>query len=309
MRPTRIRDFLMDNFETMPLLEVQKKAERKNKDLPDYKDACCEMIWRSSESELMLPEHRGNQVEECAWQDFWFERAADAGHIDAKGTFARSLLIERVIDKEYREKAFRYYQSLSDDFDAGKLIGDDWGWGPIAKLWLGIMLCEGYYIQPEAIKGVKLIKEAEELSEGFRDYGYKALKTLGELYATGLAQPGGDPSIADLVQAGKYLVSAINRFNPEKDDPNNRGYLNFTKHFLEKSKEQIEVKKKVEEDLAPLPDELKKTLLQQKAANEKKRVDESRDEMLKVSPTTQLRLDADKAAVKRLRERLEREGY
>ena len=282
--------------ETTPLAIVEEKAERKNKYEQDYKDACCEMIWRFGESDLMLPEHRGNQVGECAWQDFWFERAADAGHIDAKGTFARSLLIERVIDKEYREKAFLYYQSLVDDFDTNQLIGDDEGWGPIAKLWLGIMLCEGYHTHRNAIKGVKLIKEAEKLSEDFKNhgyYGYKALKALGELYATGLVRLDEAPLVADLIQAEKYYTAAIMRFKPERDDPNNRGYLNLTKQFLEKVKERI--KDSPPEEKIELTEESKRT---------------RRDEAMRIkSPEAQARLNEDKAALRRLREHLERKGY
>jgi len=297
----------MEDYEKMDILEVERRAKQGDK------NALCEMAWRSGESKLMHSEHRGNQVEECAWEDYWLEKAADEGHIDAKGSYARSL-VNRIMDEDCRQKAFFYFQSLVDDFDADKLVGDDEGWGPIAKLWLGIMLCEGYHTHRNAIKGAKLIKEAEDLTEGFNNVGYKLLNKLGSLYEGGLAQPGERPSIADFAQAIKYFAAAISRFNPEKDDPNNRGFLDLTKQIFENTKARLMLNvetliSQIDVCLTINIDSFKNSLHNENPDLSDEEKKKRRDEMMKISDAARQRLEADKAAFKRLSERLAREGY
>ena len=277
----------MANYENMHSSEVQRLAKQGNK------DALFEMVWRIDE--LQPAEYRNGPVERFVWHDYWFEKAADAGHIVAKARYARSL-VDRIKNAEDRQKAIRYYQSLVDDFDAGKLSGDDREWGEVAKLWLGVMLCEGYHTQRDAIKGAKLIKEADALTNGFEGFGFKVMETLGGVFGQGCAQSGGDPSIDDLKQAIKYQEIAINRFNAEKDDPNNRGYLDFAKNYLEILKKRKESK-----------EEIKK--ITGKESTYYSEFAKWQEDMMKISSDAQDWLDAKKTAMKRLRERLAREGW
>jgi hypothetical protein len=136
----------MADYEHMSISEVQRLAKQGDS------DALFEMAWRMD----VMPEIIGNPVEECAWQDYWFEKAADAGNIDAKGRYARSLM-DRIMNAEDRKKAEKYFKELVDDLDAGRLISDDEKEnGGVAKVRLGIMLCEGYYTQRDAVKGCKI---------------------------------------------------------------------------------------------------------------------------------------------------------
>ena len=268
----------MENYEKMSASEVQRLAKQGNK------DALFEMVWRL---ELLPPEHRNDPVERCAWQDYWFEKAANAGHVDAKIRYARSL-IDRVMNAEDRQKAMGYFQSLSEDFDAGKLNRDQQQDGALAKFWLGIMLCQGYHTRRDAIKGVELIQAANALTNGFEGFGFVLMYKIGEVYATGLAQPGEEPSIADLEKAIKYLDIAIKRFNPEK---NKSEMLDLVKQLLGNCKGRIEAKKREGEDAHFT------------GAGERRR------KMMEISPAARQRMEADKAAFARLSQRLAREGW
>ena len=266
----------MADYENKSTPEVQRLARQGDK----Y--ALYEMVWRL---ELLGSD---NPSERCAWQDYWFEKAADSGHVEAKFQYAVSL-IQRVMNAEDRQKAMKYFQSLSDDFDAGKLLGqDDRDSGMIAKLRLGMMLCEGYYTERNAIKGVALIKAAEKLLNGFDCFGFDFLYKLGELYATGLVQPGEEPTIADLDQAIRYLDTSIKCFNPEKENPQK---LDLVKQLLENSK-KWETKKHIGGNNTTFSG-----------------ASERREKMMKISDAARQRMETDKAALKRLRERLNREGW
>jgi len=297
----------MENYENMDIERVKRLAKQGDK------NALCEMIWRLNGISDDPAYTSDDEAERCAWQDYWYEKAADAGHIDAKGSYARSL-INRIMDKDCRQKAMKYFQELVNDFDAGKLVGDDWGWGSIAKVRLGIMLCEGYHTDRDAIKGAKLIKEAEDLTEGFKNVGYKLLNELGNLYEGGLAQPGERPSIADFAQAIKYFAAAISRFNPEKDDPNNRGFLDLTKQIFENTKERLKANveiliSQINISLSINIDSYKNSLPNENPELSKEEKDERRKKMMEISDASRQRLEADEAAFKRLSERLAREGW
>jgi len=271
---TQIRDFQIANYENMTTSEVQRLAKQGDK------NALYEMVWRM---ELLPIGNENNPIEQCAWQDYWFEKAANAGHIEGKLQYAQLLINNRVMNAENRQKAMKYFQSLVNDFDAGKLISkDDRESGIIAKLWLGIMLCEGYHTRRDAKEGVVLIKSVEILTNGFDGYGFVAMYKLGELYATGLAQPSEEPSIADLKKAIKYLDIAIKRFNPEKIDPRK---LDFANLLLENTKGWIKTKMVLEDFWG-------------------KEKDERRRKMMEISDAARQRMEADKVALKRLRERL-----
>jgi len=267
----------MVDYEKMSTSEVQKLARQGDK------EALYEMVWR-----LELVSGGGNDlVENCAWQDYWFEKAADAGHIDAKSRYARSLL-DRIMNAEDRQKAMRYFESLVADFDAGKLSKDQELDGIIAKMWLGIMLCEGYHTPRDAKRGADLIQSAHLLTKGFEEFGFKSLSKIGEIYATGLAQECEDPTTYDLDKAIKYLTMAVERFKPE-NDPNHRGY------------------KQINEDLIRVCKERKNSVVRDFADAEELR--ERRKKMMEISPAAAERVKADKAALARLRERLKREGW
>ena len=134
----------MANYENATTSEVQHLAKQGDK------DALYEMAWR------MPPDVQSDPVDSCVWQDIFFEKAANAGHIDAKRRYGRSL-IDRIMDAEYRRKAIKYFQELSDGYDSGKLSSqDERENGAIGKLWLGIMLCEGYHTHRDPKKARSL---------------------------------------------------------------------------------------------------------------------------------------------------------
>ena len=272
----------MADYENMSDSEVQRLAKHGDK------EALYEMAWR------MPPDVQRDPVESCAWQDYWFEKAADAGNIDAKSRYARSLL-DRLMNAEDRQKAFRYFEGLVKDLDSGKLVGDHKIDGVIAQFWLGIMLCEGYHTRRDAVRGAKLLGSAYENSNGFDKFGYRLLNAVGNLYATGLAQPGEDPSISDLEKAIKYLDTAVKRFNPEKDDPYNRGYLQLTKEMRELQKKRIVNTLIFRGDII--------VDISDKEKNERRR------NMMEISDAARRRIEADKAAYMRLKQRLAREGW
>ena len=273
---------MMADYENMNLSEVQKLAKQGDK------DALYEMAWR------IPPEIECDQVDSCAWQDYWFEKAADAGHFVAKGSYACSLL-ERPIDKEWREKAVKYFEELLIDYNAGRLSDDSEVYGILAQFWLGVMLCEGYHTKRDVSRGVKLLETAHANTNGFEEYGYRFHRIIGELYATGLTQPGEDPSVFDLEKAIKYLEAAIKRFDPKKDDSNNRGFLQLMKDMLEVQKKRVVNAKTLRGDkVVELSDADKKT---------------RRDKMMELSPAAIERINADKAALMKIRQRLAREGW
>jgi TPR repeat protein len=269
----------MANYENKSISEVQSLAKQGDK------EALFEMVWR------MPDDVKRDPVESCAWQDFFFEKAANAGHIDAKSRFAGSL-INRVMNADDRKKAMRYFEELLADYNAGRLVGDQEIDGILAHYWLGIMLCEGYHTPRDAVRGAKLLEAVDAKTNCFEKFGYRFLSKIGELYAEGLAQTGEEPSITDLDKAVKYLEIAVRKFNPEKDDPNNRGFLLITKEMLEVQKNRVAEKRATGD-----------TDTYYAGANER------RMQMMEVSPSAQQRLDADKAAIARLRQQLARDGW
>ena len=268
-----------------PVDRVKKLAKDRNK------NAYYEMAWRL---ELLPAKDRNDPVESCAWQDYWFEKAADAGHVDARSRYARSLL-DRIMNEEDRKKAMRYFESLVADFDAGKLNKEQALDGKISKMWLGVMLCEGYHTMRDAKRGAELIQAAHSLTDGFKEFGFKSLSKIGEIYASGLAQEGEEPSIADLEKAVIYFELAVKRFKPE-NDPNNRGYLQLNKDLLATCKKRIESKKELKSSIG------REDTVFVGAA-------ERRRKMMEISEPARQRMNADKAALARLRERLKREGW
>lgn len=263
----------MVDYEDMSIYEVQRLAKQGDK------NALFEMAWR------MPDEVENNPVEACAWQDYWLEKSAEAGHADAKIRYANSL-IKRIINAEDRQKAMGYFQSLVDDFNTGKLSGED---ADLANLKLGIMLCEGYYTQRNAIKGTKLISIAENLSNGFDGYGFDTMCEIGEIFGQGLAQPEEEPSITDLGKSIKFLETAIKRFNPQKNKIEKLAYI---KQYLELVKMR-KANKENGDNSTTTPEE---------AAERRKKI-------MEISAEARQRMEADKTALMRLRQRFAREGW
>ena len=212
------------NYENMDLNQLQALAKQGNG------DAMYEMAWRPEAIPSGIP--KNDPVYNCAWQDYWWGKAADAGHADARDRYARSLINDRPFDSEWRQKAMTYFESLVRDFDSGKLKGDLEINGIVAKLQLGMMLCQGLGTRRDVASGAKLLKEADSLTNGFAKFGYQSLSNLAETYGQGCVQASGDPSVDDLRQAIALQRKAINAFDPQKNDPNNRGYLGLAKEYL-----------------------------------------------------------------------------
>ena len=55
-------------------------------------------------AQRMPPEVQRDPAESCAWQDYWFERSAEAGNIETKSQYARSF-VDRIMNPEDRQKA------------------------------------------------------------------------------------------------------------------------------------------------------------------------------------------------------------
>jgi len=269
----------MPDYERMEGSEVKRLAKQGND-----KDALYEMAWRIE----LMPSSFDNRdpVYTCAWQDIWFEKATNAGHFDAKSRYACSL-VERVCDAEYRQKALRYFESICDDYDAGRLTGDSDVDGLLAKFWMGLLLCEGYHTRRDALKGRKCLETAHINSNGFEKFGFRYLAKLGDLFSSGLVQEGEEPSIEDLEKAIWYLKTAEGRFNQERDNPR---HLDLVRQQRAIQEERLKNKESIRRDSGQEP----ATQLSQTE------IDERRKHMMAISPEAQRRLDADKTAVNNL---------
>ena len=221
----------MANYENMSLSEVQRLAKQGDG------GALYEMAWRPEAKPSEIPS--SDPVYNFAWNDYWWGKAADAGNAEAKDRYARMLVNDRPYDSEWREKAMGYFESSVRDFDADKLKGDLEIIGIIAKLQLGMILCQGLGTRRDAAAGAKLLKEADSLTKGFDKFGYPSLSKLAETYGQGCLQENGEPSIDDLRQAIALQRKAIAAFalDPQKNDPNNRGYLGLAENYLQKLEE------------------------------------------------------------------------
>jgi len=123
---------------------------------------------------------------------------------------------------------------------------------------------------------------------------------LAEVYGQGCIQEKGEPSVDDLRQAIAYQKKAINRFNPEKDDPNNRGYLELAREYLDNMEKRKDIKESQKDNYSALGlnvSETNPTFIGWQ------------NRMTEVPQAAQQRKDADKAALARLRQRLARDGW
>lgn len=290
----------MVNYENASISTVMQDAKR------GVGDALYEMVWRYEEAmPSELP--KNDPVYNSAWQDYWFEKAADKGHIEAKGRYARSL-INRIFDADCHKKAKKYFEELVNDYDADKLKGELADEGIIAKLWLGIMLCQGLAIERDVARGSKLLKETDTLTNGFEEYGFDTLRNLAETYGQGFTQVGGEPSVDDLRQAIAYQRKAINRFKPEKNDPNNRGILGLAKQYLESMEKWKESKESFKDSASALNIGLG-TDIDTKSVGTNPDFAKLQEKMREVTPAAKQRTEADKAAVAHIGRCMARERF
>ena len=148
----------------------------------------------------------------------------------------------------------------------------------------------------QIIRGTAHIKAVYELTNGFEGFGFEQMSKVGQLYAAGLAQPREVPSSADIEKAVECLEEAIERFDSQSDDPNNRGYLQIASDQLE-----LQRKRLVDDvDLLGSPGNVD-------AINYG--ADERRRKMMTLTNEAAERVSADKAAFARLSQRLAREGW
>ena len=267
--------------------EVEELARQRNK------DALFKMAWQPPD------DVKNSHMDHLAWQNYWFEKAADAGHVDAKYRYAKSLLAFP-LSIVYRNKAMRLFQSLVNDFDAGKLFSDeDKEAGSMAKLWLGIMLCEGYLTVRDAERGVELINAAKDELEDFKDFGLMTLYNIGELYSTGLVDPSEleEPTFDDLVQALAYYDKAIKAYDPER---NKREIFELVTKMYDNTEKWI---KRVKEQEGGV------LIFEDTKANRLRYTKERRGKRLELSDKDHKKLDDYSKAIKQLRERLASEGW
>ena len=94
----------MANYKQLSTSEVQRLAKQGDK------DALFEMRWKLDE---VLP-GKYNSIEQMAWHNIWFEKAAEAGHADAKYQMAHAFyrMSSDGAAVEYRQKAYRYLRAL-----------------------------------------------------------------------------------------------------------------------------------------------------------------------------------------------------
>jgi len=282
----------MVNYENMHDSEVQRLAKQGNK------DALFEMAWRLDE---VLPGEY-NLVERTAWDNIWYEKAAEAGHVDAKSRIAHNyyMMSYNGAAVKYRQMAMKYYQELSNDLDSGKLDGDDRDFGETAKIWLGIMLCMGHGLPLRDVeKGMKHIEEVEKLTNYLEGYGFIPLYELGKMYGQGYAQSDEIPLRLDLEKAIKYLKTALKRSKTQK----------IVQGMIENAEIVLEEVMKVLEIIVRGENLTNISLFNSWVEFEKLKAIERRIEMMELSDEKKRQVDAYEAALKLLQERLARDGW
>ena len=290
----------MANYENMSLNEVQRLARQGDG------GALYEMAWRLEAIPPEIP--KNDPAYNCAWQDYWWEKAADSGYARAKDRYARSLVNERLYDSEWRQKGMGYFESLVRDFDAGKLKGDLEIIGIVAKLQLGMMLCQGFGTRRDVAVGAKLLKEADSLTSGFDKFGFETLSKLAVTYGQGYIQVNGDPSIDDLRQAISLQRKANAAFDPQQNDPNNEGILGEAKEYLQLLLGWKETKESLRDSIAALGSALGFGG-SSSSITSSERFKTNQERMTKVSPAAQQRIKIEKDALTHVRQCMARLGW
>jgi hypothetical protein len=284
-----------EKYETMNISVLKEEVKRMNK------HALFEMAWRLNEvPEVVDPQEQG------VWQTYWYERAAKAGHVDAKSRIAR-FYYDMSCDGaavENRKKAYRYYAELSNDFDCENLSKDDRGFGETAKIWLGILLCMGNGWPLRDVKnGIKFIEQAEKLTNNLDGYGFIPLNAIGTMYAQGYAQPDEDPSRLDLEKAIKYLSASLEPTKTQKIDKNK---IELAEKFLDIVRNNLAAKVEMS-----IFDKEKYMLSSNTSLAEYNRQNakERRKKMMELPSEWQQSLNGFEASLKRLREHLANIGW
>ena len=273
----------MADYERMSTTEVQQLAKQGDK------DALYEMKWRT---ELVQPAVENSpQPDLVAWQDYWTERAANAGSYFARFKYADFLLNNPCSDDSVRianrKKAFDLFENVVKNRD--KLQSDEKCFGMAAEIELGMLLCEGICKldgsdrNPE--QGVKHINAGvmDMNNSGGLNFGY--LHRLGELYACGYTQKGEEASMTDLNTSIAYFEAAISKF-PSDGNP----------IILEGVQEMLDIQKRRRNTMSS-----ENTIFP--GARER------REEMWTQSDEVKRGVLVMEEAMRRLRERLAREGW
>ena len=289
-----VNDDTMIDYENMSVAEVQRLARQGDK------DALFEMAYRYPDNE---------EAPGTVWTAYWMEKAANKGHIFAKRRYADMLL--KIRSEKFAEncqKAMSLFESLVKDFDDDKLKGDDRSVGMVAKIELGIMLCEGVGIPRNHIRGLKLIREGEENMNEIGGMRFAHLVRIGELYAAGYAQEDEDPTRADLVRAIEYLDCGIRNFKSGSDDAR---MFQHVQQLLDIQEKQLPNKRALEEKRAGLaelpgfPEDMKRAIEQERREYNQKEAKERRKNL--EQPTENGR--QLEVFLHKLRERLETEYF
>lgn len=282
----------MANYENTYTFKVHALAKDGDK------DAMFEMTKRIDD---ILPDVK-DPMERNAWEDIWCEKAAEAGHVEAKFLVARAHM-DKPYDgpvNKYHKIAKKYFQELSDEYNKGRLSGGDKECGEISKLWLGIMYCLGKGTPRNEKKGVELIEEASGLTNDFATYGFFAKRDLGRMFVNGYAQTDEEPTEEDLIKGKKYLEAAL---VARKNQLVTAKVIEGVKRDLEFAQKGIDIKKHITtQDIEKILQSTTLSYSEYKAAKAIQR----REEIMKISDEMKQKLDAYEAAREKILKRLEK---
>ena len=223
----------MENYETMSISEVKWFAKQ------GKKDALYEMAYRYPDNEKSPGR---------VWAAFWFEKAAEKGHVYAKrllAGFFQDMPPSRYFSQN-RKRAMSLFESIAKDYDAGKLEGDDQFVGMVSKVELGIMLCEGIGTERDHKRGLDLINRGENDMNASGGLSFNHLLKLGELYGAGYAKADEEPWSDDYKKAIRYLEKAL---TPEKSKEINQEKIDYVNQLIDSYRKGLLHKEKMEKDI------------------------------------------------------------
>jgi hypothetical protein len=285
----------MANDKQLSTSEVQRLTKQGDKDV---------LFAMRLKLDEILP-GKYNSIERTAWNNIWLAKAAEAGHADAKYQMAHAFyrMSYNGAAVEYRQKAFRYYEELSNNFDNGKLDEVYRGLGKNAKIWLGIFLCMGSGLTLRDVKkGIEYIEEAKTLTNDFKDYGFRYLHALVVMYAEVYAQLDEIPSKSDLEKAVEYLSASLDSSKTKKIDQSD---IEYEKKYLEDVREDL-ANKVIEEENSIISSNIQ--LLNSLAEFKRLKAIERRIKNMELPYEKQKQLKDYEAAIKQLRECIEIKG-
>ncbi len=297
----------MVNYENLSTLEVQRLAKQGDP------EALFEMVWRF---ELIQPSGQDSPMANIlAWKEYWLEKAADKGHVVARrqyggllADFGRPFCTAEQYSAD-RKKALGYFESLSKERDilAKREENEDlWDVGMVAKIELGIMLCEGNGTRRDCLEGVKQIEKGVAYIDSVRGLGFNHLHRLGELYAMGYTEPNEEPKSSDLAKAIEYLQRAEQKYTEGKDNPK---FLDNVKELLKLQRKAIVSRVSSEKNLESLSVEIKNIFdNEQNTYNDKKSKDRREKMGQPLTQMIEMRKQMDDA-MHQLRKQLAQQGW